>query len=91
LGDLRWPVGDKDDAPLAREIAAWHRSALGACLGPLLAAAGVKEEELFAAPRPDGAESCQYCPRCGSQFVTAEARCPHGVGLQAVRRSSEGA
>jgi hypothetical protein len=86
LGDLRWPVGAQDDSELAREIAAWHRGALGACLAPLLAAAGVKEAELFEAPRADGPASCQYCPRCGSQFVTAEARCPHGVGLLPVRR-----
>ncbi len=85
VGDLRWPIGDAEDAPLAREIAAWHRTKLGQRLGPLLAAAGVEEEKLFAAPRADGPASCRYCPRCRSQFTSEAARCPHGVELKPVK------
>jgi hypothetical protein len=87
LGDLRWPIGTDADPALAREIATWHRATLKDALALLLAAADLKEAELFLAPRADGAASCQYCPRCGSQFVNTEARCPHGVGLQPVRRA----
>lgn len=87
LGDLRWPIGDEDDSLLAREIARWHRVALEEWLGPLLAAAGIEEAGLFKAPPADGPASCRYCPRCGSQFTTGAARCPHGVGLRPVARN----
>jgi hypothetical protein len=81
LGDLRWPLGEDGDPPLAREIVRWHRATLAEKLGPLLAAAGIAEAELFQAPRGDGPDSRRYCPRCGSQFATEAERCPHGVGL----------
>jgi hypothetical protein len=84
LGDLRWPIGDSGDAPLAREIGRWHRTALAERLIPLLNAAGIAEQELFQAPMADGRASCRYCPRCGSQFTTEAARCPHGVALKPV-------
>jgi hypothetical protein len=84
LGDLRWPIGDADDPPLAKAIAAWHRAELATRLAPLLKHADLKEAELFVAPRADGPASCRYCPRCGSQFTTAAARCPQGVELKPV-------
>ncbi len=89
LGDLRWPLGEAEDAPLAREIAAWHRAELGRRLGPLLAAAGVEEGRLFTAPRADGPASCRYCPRCLSQFTSEAAQCPHGVALRATERIAD--
>ncbi len=82
LGDLRWPVGVAEDSPLAVRIAAWHRTALRDLIEPQLAAAGIEADGLFRAPRPDGPASCRYCPRCGSQFTTEIARCPHGVELR---------
>jgi predicted amidophosphoribosyltransferase len=39
---------------------------------------------LFQAPMADGRASGRYCPRCGSQFTTEAARCPHGVALKPV-------
>lgn len=87
LGDLRWPVGNAADAPLAKSIAAWHRTELAQRLAPLLAAAGVQEAELFRAPRADGPASCRYCPRCRSQFTRETARCAHGVELRPVAGS----
>jgi hypothetical protein len=87
LGDLRWPLGEERDPPLAREIVRWHRAALTEKFGPLLASAGIAEAELFYAPGADGPDSRSYCPRCGSQFATEAARCPHGVGLEPVVRA----
>lgn len=84
LGDLRWPIGGSEDAPLAREIAGWYRATLTDQLQPLLAAAGIAEPELFKVPRADGPASRRYCPRCGSQFTTEAPRCPNGVELQPV-------
>ena len=84
LGDLRWPVGEADDSPLAKSIAAWHRHELAQRLAPLLTAAGINETELFQAPRADGPASCRYCPRCRSQFTSETARCAHGVELRRV-------
>ncbi len=87
LSDLRWPVGDAEDSPLAKAIAAWHRNELAQCLAPLLAAAGIQEAELFRAPRADGPASCRYCPRCHSQFTSETARCAHGVELRPVAKN----
>lgn len=87
LGDLRWPIGETEDPPLAKTVAAWHRAELAKRLGPLLATAGLDEAKLFAAPRADGPASCRYCPRCRSQFTTGTARCPHGVELRPVANS----
>lgn len=87
LGDLRWPIGEADDPPLAKTIAAWHRAELGKQLGPMLTAAGLDEAKLFLAPRADGPASCRYCPRCRSQFTTEAALCPHGVDLRPVVKS----
>jgi hypothetical protein len=84
LGDLRWPIGDAGDAPLAREIGRWHRATLAERIIPLLNAAGIAEEGLFQAPVADGSGSCRYCPRCGSQFTTETARCPNGIELRPV-------
>lgn len=84
LADLRWPVRDENDAPLAREISGWFRVALQRELTPLLRTAGVEAAELFAAPAADGPASRRYCPRCRCQFTTQRERCPHGVKLESV-------
>jgi len=86
LADLSWPIGDRSDPPLAREIAAWYRSALEERLRPLLVAAKIDAQELLAAPAPDAAGGCAYCPRCRDQFVAGPRECPHGVTLRPVAR-----
>lgn len=86
LADARWPVGEADDAPFAREVVGWFREQMRVRLERAVAAAGIAElkvENLFVAPSPDSAVSCAYCPRCGSQFVDRRERCPQGVRLQA--------
>jgi hypothetical protein len=85
-GDLRWPIGGGNDSPLAREIVAWFREELERSLEPHLNAAGLKKEELFAAPKPETAECRRYCPRCGDQFIEARERCPQGVTLLPLMR-----
>ncbi len=89
LGDLRWPIGEAGDPPLAKTVAAWHRAELTKRLDPLLAAADLDEAKLFVAPRADGPASCRYCPRCRSQFTSETARCPHGVELRATGRAAD--
>lgn len=84
LADLRWPIGEASDPPLAREIAAWYRGALEERLLPLLATAQLAPGELLAAPVADTAAACSYCPRCRDQFVAGPRECPHGVKLRPV-------
>lgn len=86
LSDLRWPVDDRRDSPLAREIVAWHRASLTPMVEALVRAYAVPVEELLAPPAPDGASSCAYCPRCRAQFVTSEGKCPQGVPLRLLAR-----
>ena len=89
LADLSWPIGERSDPPLAREIAAWFRGALEERLRPLLEAAEVAPSELLAAPAPDTAEACSYCPRCRDQFVAGPRECPHGVTLRPVAHPAD--
>ena len=84
--DLAWPIGVRSDPPLAREIAAWYRRALGERLRPLLESAKIDPRELLAPPAPSTAESCSYCPRCRDQFVAGPRECPLGVTLQSIPR-----
>lgn len=86
LSDLQWPVDERRDSPLAREITAWHRVRLAPLVEALVRQYQVPVEELFAPPVPDGAASCAYCPRCRAQFVTPEGVCPHGVALLRLER-----
>jgi hypothetical protein len=55
----------------------------------LLEAANVDSRELLAAPSPDTAEACSYCPRCRDQFVAGPRECPHGVTLRPVARPGD--
>lgn len=86
LADLRWPLVDEKEPPLAREIAGWFRRALEAQVGAAFAAAQISTGTLLAAPAPDAPASCSYCPRCRDQFVAGPAECPHGIKLLPVRR-----
>ncbi|MSU50108.1 MAG: hypothetical protein EXS37_13660 [Opitutus sp.] len=89
LADLRWPIADANDPPLAREITAWFRTALEAKVTPLLATAGIAPEALLEPPPPDALASCRYCPRCRDQFVAGSEVCPHGVALRPLERSGK--
>ncbi|MBL9202332.1 MAG: hypothetical protein JNL39_17615, partial [Opitutaceae bacterium] len=84
IADLRWPIGGADDPPLAREIAAWFRSALAAEIEPRLRAAGLAPELLLAPPVADSPAACAYCPRCQDQFTAGRTTCPHGITLQPI-------
>lgn len=88
LGDLRWPIDGRNDSALAGEICSWHRRELTGLVRGRLAAAGVAEEKLFAAPVADASGGCRYCPRCLSQFSDPAAHCSHGIELQPVRPSA---
>lgn len=90
MSDLRWPIGEAADAPLAREIAGWFRGALAERIAPLLQAASLSVETLLAAPRRNAPGSCSYCPRCQDQFVAGRTECPHGVTLRPLPRSDSG-
>jgi hypothetical protein len=89
IADLRWPVGDAADSPRARDITAWFRTALEETLLPHLDAAGIRPDSLLAAPVPDAAESCSYCPRCRDQFVAGPTECPHRVPLRPLRAAEK--
>lgn len=86
IGDLRWPIEGAEDEPLAREIAAWHRAGFAVALEAMLRRAGIRPKEILRAPRPDGAASVSYCPRCRAQFVAGPKVCPHGVPLEPLAR-----
>jgi hypothetical protein len=86
LTDLRWPVDDRDDSPLSREIAAWHRAAFEKELRPYLKSEELRPSTLLASPVPDSPASCVYCPRCRDQFTAGIATCPHGVPLQPLKK-----
>ena len=85
LADLRWPIGGRDDAPNAREVNAWFRTALEARIIRVLGGANIAIEPLFASPIKDAAASCSYCPRCRDQFAAGPTHCPHGIELRPVR------
>lgn len=85
LADLEWPlqpVRDGGAEQLEQAISSWMRRRVRAEIGRLLAARGVDAVKLMEPPVRDSAQSCAYCPRCGSQFSGEAARCPHGVALK---------
>jgi hypothetical protein len=82
VADLRWPLGETDASPLAREILAEFRAALTAKVTAELAPAGLTPEGLVRPPVADSAGSRLYCPRCRAQFVAGRTVCPQGVVLE---------
>lgn len=86
ISDLRWPIENADDPPLAREVAGWFRPALAQEVEPRLLREGLPVADLLAAPAPDAPASCDYCPRCRAQFVAGRRTCPHGIDLVALPR-----
>ncbi len=91
VADLRWPAlpARQPATELPLSIAAWMRLEMEAQVSRLLTRAGISIEDLLAAPKPDGSASCQYCPRCGSQFVSGPRACPRGIPLRALERVRE--
>ncbi|MFT3783297.1 MAG: hypothetical protein QM790_14905 [Nibricoccus sp.] len=82
--DLKWPraISQHGNASeLEMAIGSWMSSQVAAQADRLLRLRGVVEAELLKPPQRDGADSCAYCPRCGTQFTKAEGRCPFGVKL----------
>ncbi len=87
LADLHWPLPpavEGDDLP--RRIARDHRARFRPLLETVLRAAELYPETLLAAPAPDSAEACAYCPRCGDQFVKPDGTCPHRIALRPLPR-----
>lgn len=85
LADLAWPLPVRTEESrneLAMAISSWMRREVGAGVRRLLMARGVAEADLMAPPVRDSAQSCAYCPRCGSQFSTDTGRCRYGIELQ---------
>jgi hypothetical protein len=87
LAALRWPLAPArtSGASQALVIADWMHARIAPHIGRLLRDAGLDEKKLLEAPEPDGPSSCLYCPRCRDQFTRADARCPRGVKLLALK------
>lgn len=65
------------------------RAALKEAVSDFLKKSGVEAAELVKSP-PPADESCKsYCPRCGAQFVTKEAKCSDCGGMPAVAFSAK--
>jgi hypothetical protein len=87
LADIWWPVMPPNtpaDSPV-HLIATWMRGEIRPHLERLAVQAGLNLDALLRAPEPDGPASCLYCPRCLDQFTRADARCPRGVKLLALK------
>lgn len=82
VADLRWPVGEAEATPLAREILAEFRGVLAAKVALELVPAGLTPEGLVVPPPADSAGSRLYCPRCRAQFVAGRTVCPQGISLE---------
>ena len=79
-------VGASSSLSTAAEIRAWSAAEFEPLLRRWLQDAALDAAALLAPPAPDGAASCAYCPRCRSQFVRLDGRCPRGVKLVPLRR-----
>ena len=88
LADLHWPIDAGAQPPLAKAVVAWFRTALEAKVRSVLQLAAVDADSLLAAPEPDAAGSCHYCPRCRDQFVAGPRTCAHGITLLPVRQKA---
>jgi hypothetical protein len=74
-------------ARLADEAAVLARPAVERMLAEAAAGvAGVRPEELLAAPARAKGGACGYCPRCGDTFMRAEGTCAQGVALRPLGR-----
>ena len=95
LADLRWPLplpmrGDTERLAAAARIREWYADELEVrVLRPWLTEIVLDGDELLAAPAPDGAASCAYCPRCRSQFTRMDGVCPRGIALLPLKRQGK--
>ncbi len=62
----------------------FFRAALRQTLEDFLKTHRLDPDELGRAPEPTEAASRAYCPRCETQFATAEARCADCGGMPLV-------
>lgn len=83
LADLRWPIDDHHDGPLAREITRHYRNEWETLLREKLQERGLPIASLTAPPDADGPESALYCQRCRAQFHAGPTHCPKGIPLAA--------
>lgn len=93
LADARWPLplpelarGPGDSRAelfaAAAEIRVWHAAEFERRFRAAFAREEFTAESLLAPPAADNAACVAYCPRCRSQFVRREGRCPHRIALQ---------
>jgi len=77
------PVCPSDDAVM-RATELFGRTALRQTVEQLLKRNGIDPEELCRPPAPTD-DSCRaYCPRCGTQFTSVDAKCADCGGLKLV-------
>lgn len=87
LLDLRHPAlpSCPGDDPAARAAEAHWRKAVLTAAEEMLQRGGTQSDGLCCPPKPAD-ESCRaYCPRCGAQFTSPEARCEDCGGLALTR------
>jgi hypothetical protein len=84
VADLHFPLrGDAGErATEAEAVVGWYREQLSGALDQVLASRGLSSAELLRPPKRVGSDACQYCPRCGAQFVAERSHCPNGIPLQ---------
>ena len=75
------PVCPSDDAA-ARAAELFARTALRDAVELLLKRSGIEPDELCRPPVPADDTCRAYCPRCGAQFTTVDARCTDCGGLK---------
>lgn len=83
LRDLHWPLAParNPDPQITARITQWMRERVLAEADRVLAARGIAAAGLLAAPKPDGAASVSYCPRCRDQFTKPAGHCSCGTKL----------
>jgi hypothetical protein len=86
LLDLRYPMSSRDIASESKagEIERYFKTSQNAALEVFLKKNGIKAEELLKPPTPADATCLSYCPRCESQFTSAQGNCADCGGLALV-------
>jgi hypothetical protein len=72
-----WPGGSLE----ARTAVTWSHAAWREALEVFVGRTGLSLEQLVAPPTPSEPCHVSYCPRCRTQFVLSEGRCPDCGGL----------
>ena len=76
--------------PLAVETERWFRAVMTETAESFVARAGLKPEELLAAPAPREAVNRTYCPRCAAQFMIERGVCRDCGGRELERLAPGG-